>query len=122
MPKKIKALIISPTRELAIQIEESFNTYGKYSNIQAAVVYGGISIKPQKEILAKGVDVLVATPGRFIDLQEQGSIDLSALKTFVLDEADLMLDMGFIQDVKKLKHYVLVKNKHYYFLQLCQKK
>ena len=66
-------------------------------------MYGGISIKPQKESLAKGVDVLVATPGRFIDLQEQGSIDLSALKTFVLDEADLMLDMGFIQDVKKIE-------------------
>jgi ATP-dependent RNA helicase RhlE len=101
--KKIKALIISPTRELAIQIEESFNTYGKHTNLQAAAVYGGISIKPQKEILAKGVDILVATPGRFIDLQEQGSIDLNALKTFVLDEADLMLDMGFIQDVKKIE-------------------
>ncbi|WP_422089598.1 DEAD/DEAH box helicase [Tenacibaculum ovolyticum] len=101
--KKIKALIISPTRELAIQIEESFNTYGKHTKLQAAAVYGGISIKPQKEILAKGVDVLVATPGRFIDLQEQGSIDLNALKTFVLDEADLMLDMGFIQDVRKIE-------------------
>ena len=88
---------------MAIQIEESFNTYGKHTNLQAAAVYGGISIKPQKEILAKGVDILVATPGRLIDLQEQGSIDLNALKTFVLDEADLMLDMGFIQDVRKIE-------------------
>lgn len=101
--KKIKALIISPTRELAIQIEESFNTYSKYTNLLATAVYGGISTKPQKEILAKGVDILVATPGRFIDLHEQGSVDLRLLKTFVLDEADLMLDMGFIQDVRKIE-------------------
>ena len=101
--KIIKALIISPTRELAIQIEDNFNTYSKYTNIQTAAIYGGIATKSQKEVLEKGVDVLIATPGRFIDLHKQGNIDLRYLKTFVLDEADLMLDMGFIQDVKKIE-------------------
>ncbi|MCD8414046.1 DEAD/DEAH box helicase [Tenacibaculum dicentrarchi] len=101
--KKIKALIISPTRELAIQIEQSFNTYAKHTNILTGVVYGGISTKAQKEVLAKGIDVLIATPGRLIDLHEQGSVDLRLLKTFVLDEADLMLDMGFINDVKRIE-------------------
>ncbi len=101
--KKIKALIISPTRELAIQIEQSFNTYAKHTNILTGVIYGGISTKAQKEVLAKGIDVLVATPGRLIDLHEQGSVDLRLLKMFVLDEADLMLDMGFINDVKRIE-------------------
>ena len=101
--KKIKALIISPTRELAIQIEENFNTYNKYTNLRTTAIYGGISTKPQKEILTKGVDILISTPGRFIDLHKQGNIDLTSLETFVLDEADLMLDMGFIQDVKKIE-------------------
>ncbi|MCF2875936.1 MULTISPECIES: DEAD/DEAH box helicase [unclassified Tenacibaculum] len=101
--KKIKALIVSPTRELAIQIEENFKTYSKYTNLRTTAIYGGVSIKPQKELLAKGVDILIATPGRFIDLHKQGDIDLRILKTFVLDEADLMLDMGFIHDVKKIE-------------------
>ena len=101
--KKIKALIISPTRELAIQIDENFNTYSKYTNLRTTAIYGGISTKPQKEILTKGVDILISTPGRFIDLHKQGNIDLTSLETFVLDEADLMLDMGFIQDVKKIE-------------------
>ena len=101
--KKIKALIISPTRELAIQIQENFIIYSKYTNLRTTAVYGGISTKPQKDVLAKGVDILIATPGRFIDLYKQGSIDLRLLKTFVLDEADLMLDMGFIQDVRKIE-------------------
>ncbi|MDO6744269.1 DEAD/DEAH box helicase [Tenacibaculum soleae] len=101
--KKIKALIISPTRELAIQIQENFTIYSKYTNLRTTAVYGGISTKPQKDVLAKGVDILIATPGRFIDLHKQGSIDLRLLKTFVLDEADLMLDMGFIQDVRKIE-------------------
>ena len=103
--KKIKALIISPTRELAIQIQESFATYAKYTNILSGVIYGGIATKAQKEMLAKGVDVLVATPGRLIDLYEQGNVHLDDLKTFVLDEADLMLDMGFIDDIKKIKTF-----------------
>lgn len=101
--KKIKALVVSPTRELAIQIEESFKKYGKYSNLRTTVVYGGVSIEPQKDILAKGVDILIATPGRLIDLNIQGHIDLTVLTTFVLDEADLMLDMGFINDVRKIE-------------------
>jgi ATP-dependent RNA helicase RhlE len=101
--KKIKSLIVTPTRELAIQILENFKIYGKYTNLRATAVFGGVSLEPQKEILAKGVDILVATPGRLIDLHLQGNIDLSEIEIFVLDEADLMLDMGFINDVKKIE-------------------
>ena len=101
--KKIKSLIITPTRELAIQILENFKTFTKYTNLRATAVFGGVSLEPQKEVLAKGVDILVATPGRLIDLQIQGNIDLNAVEFFVLDEADLMLDMGFINDVKKIE-------------------
>ncbi|MGG6229433.1 DEAD/DEAH box helicase [Tenacibaculum sp. SDUM215027] len=101
--KKIKALIISPTRELAIQIQENCETYSKYTNLRTTVIYGGVATQPQKDILAKGVDILIATPGRFIDLHKQGSIDVRQLTTFVLDEADLMLDMGFIDDVRKIE-------------------
>ncbi|MEE9407202.1 MAG: DEAD/DEAH box helicase [Polaribacter sp.] len=101
--KKIKSLIVTPTRELAIQILENFKSYGKYTNLKTTAVFGGVSLEPQKEILAKGIDVLVATPGRLIDLQMQGNIDLSAVEIFVLDEADLMLDMGFINDIKKIE-------------------
>lgn len=101
--KKIKALVLSPTRELAQQIEQNFKTYSKYTNLRVTAVYGGVSLEPQKEILKKGVDILIATPGRLIDLHKQGNIELRYLKTFVLDEADLMLDMGFINDVKKIE-------------------
>ena len=101
--KKIKALVLSPTRELAQQIEENFNKYAKYTNLRTTAVYGGVSLEPQKDVLQKGVDVLIATPGRLIDLYKQGHINLRALKTFVLDEADLMLDMGFIKDVKAIE-------------------
>ncbi len=101
--KTIKALVITPTRELAIQILENFKSFSKYTNLRTTAVFGGVSLEPQKEVLAKGVDVLVATPGRLIDLQLQGNIDLSHLEIFVLDEADLMLDMGFINDVKKIE-------------------
>ncbi|APZ47979.1 RNA helicase [Polaribacter reichenbachii] len=103
--KKIKALVVTPTRELAIQILENFKSYSKYSNLKTTAVFGGVSLEPQKEILAKGVDILVATPGRLIDLQMQGNIDLSQLEILVLDEADLMLDMGFINDVKKIEKF-----------------
>lgn len=103
--KKIKSLIITPTRELAIQILENFKSFSKYSNLRATAVFGGVSLEPQKEILAKGIDILIATPGRLIDLQMQGNIDLSAIEIFVLDEADLMLDMGFINDVKKIERF-----------------
>jgi ATP-dependent RNA helicase RhlE len=101
--KKIKSLVVTPTRELAIQILENFKSFSKYSNLRATAVFGGVSLAPQKEILAKGIDILIATPGRLIDLQLQGNIDLSAVEIFVLDEADLMLDMGFIADIKKIE-------------------
>ncbi|MEM5566998.1 DEAD/DEAH box helicase [Psychroserpens sp. AS72] len=101
--KKIKALIISPTRELAIQINKNFVTYAKHTDLTSAVVYGGTSIEPQKDILKKGVDILVATPGRLLDLHKQDLLNLDYIETLVLDEADLMLDMGFIDDVKKVE-------------------
>ncbi|QTE22913.1 DEAD/DEAH box helicase [Polaribacter cellanae] len=101
--KKIKSLIVTPTRELAIQIFENFNSFSKYTDLKTTAVYGGVSLEPQKEILVEGVDILIATPGRLIDLQMQGNIDLSTIEIFVLDEADLMLDMGFIKDIKKIE-------------------
>ena len=104
--KEIKSLIITPTRELAIQIAENFKTYSKYTNLTSTAIYGGVSLEPQKDILADGVDILIATPGRLIDLYLQGFIDLSLIKIFVLDEADLMLDMGFINDVKKNRTFM----------------
>ncbi|MCF6297025.1 MAG: DEAD/DEAH box helicase [Flavobacteriaceae bacterium] len=101
--KKIRALVISPTRELALQIEEDFKILSKYTNLRTTIVFGGVSIEPQKEILKKGVDILIATPGRLLDLHKQEFINLSYIETLVLDEADLMLDMGFIDDVKKIE-------------------
>ncbi len=101
--KKVKALVISPTRELAIQIEENFKTYSKFTNLRTAVVYGGTSIEPQKDLLKKGIDILVATPGRLLDLHKQDCLNLDFIETLVLDEADLMLDMGFIDDVRKIE-------------------
>ena len=101
--KKIRALVVSPTRELAIQINANFNNYSKYTNLKSAVVFGGASIEPQKEILKNGVDILIATPGRLLDLHKQDVINLSFIETLVLDEADLMLDMGFIDDVRKIE-------------------
>ncbi len=101
--KKIKALVVCPTRELALQINESFKTYGKYTNLRTTVVYGGASIEPQKDILKKGVDILIATPGRLLDLHKQDVINLDYIEILVLDEADLMLDMGFIDDIKKIE-------------------
>ncbi|GAA4239381.1 DEAD/DEAH box helicase [Postechiella marina] len=101
--KKIKALVVSPTRELAIQIAENFKTYSTYTNLRTAVIYGGTSIEPQKDVLKKGVDILIATPGRLLDLHKQDIINLDYVETLVLDEADLMLDMGFIDDVKKIE-------------------
>lgn len=100
--KHIRTLIVTPTRELAIQIGESFNTYGKYTNIRTLVIFGGVNQTPQVDQLKKGVDVLVATPGRLLDLHKQGFIDLHHMHHLVLDEADQMLDMGFINDVKKI--------------------
>ena len=101
--KKIKALIVSPTRELALQIYDNFKTYSTYTNLRATVIYGGTSIEPQKDILKKGVDILIATPGRLLDLHKQDIINLDYLEILVLDEADIMLDMGFIDDVRKIE-------------------
>ena len=101
--KKIRALVISPTRELAIQIEDNFKSYAKFTNLRSTVLFGGTSIEPQKEVLKKGVDILIATPGRLLDLHKQDCLNLDFIETFVLDEADLMLDMGFIDDVKKIE-------------------
>ena len=99
---RIKALVITPTRELAIQIGESFTTYGRYTDIRNTVIFGGVKQNPQEAALRKGVDVLVATPGRLLDLINQGIISLQHIEYFVLDEADRMLDMGFIHDIKKI--------------------
>ncbi len=100
--KYIRTLVVTPTRELAIQIGESFETYGRYTNIRQLTVFGGVSQVPQVDQLKKGVDVLIVTPGRLLDLHKQGYINLDHLHTLVLDEADQMLDMGFINDVKKI--------------------
>ncbi|MEJ2881332.1 DEAD/DEAH box helicase [Pedobacter sp. GR22-6] len=100
--KAIKALVLTPTRELAIQIEESFKAYGKNLPIRHLVIFGGVGQKSQTDALHRGVDILVATPGRLLDLMNQGFISLKDIELFVLDEADRMLDMGFIHDVKKV--------------------
>ena len=102
----IRALILTPTRELAAQIEENIRSYAKYLNVTTTVIFGGVGMKPQIDRIRKGVDVLVATPGRLLDLQQQGFMDLSNVEMLVLDEADRMLDMGFIHDVKKVLNLV----------------
>ncbi len=98
----IRALVLTPTRELAAQVEESVRTYGKYLELSSTVIFGGVGMNPQISKLKKGVDILVATPGRLLDLQQQGMLDLGQVQMLVLDEADRMLDMGFIHDVKKV--------------------
>ncbi len=98
----IKSLILTPTRELALQISESFKAYGKHTGLKNAVVFGGVSQRAQTMKLREGVDILIATPGRLLDLMNQRHISLNSIKIFVLDEADRMLDMGFINDVKKI--------------------
>ncbi|PZX93189.1 ATP-dependent helicase [Flavobacterium aquariorum] len=100
--KLIRALVVTPTRELAVQIGQSFDTYGKYTNLTQLTLFGGVSQNPQVDALKDGVDILIATPGRLLDLHKQGFIDLDHLHTLVLDEADQMLDMGFVNDVKKI--------------------
>ncbi|MEZ9232864.1 DEAD/DEAH box helicase [Vibrio amylolyticus] len=100
--KRIRALILTPTRELAIQVEKSINAYGKHLNLTSTAVYGGVSEKPQKQLLIDGIDVLVATPGRLLDLYGQHAVHFEEVETFVLDEADRMLDMGFIEDINKI--------------------
>jgi ATP-dependent RNA helicase RhlE len=98
----IAALVLTPTRELAAQVEESIRTYGKYLPLTSAVIFGGVGMNPQIDRIRRGVDILVATPGRLLDLQQQGNLDLSTVEILVLDEADRMLDMGFLPDVKKI--------------------
>jgi ATP-dependent RNA helicase RhlE len=100
--REIKALVLTPTRELAIQIDECFSDYAKYTNLRHAVIFGGVNQKPQVDKLKQGVDILIATPGRLLDLIAQKHIQLSHIRHFVLDEADRMLDMGFIHDIKRL--------------------
>lgn len=113
--RKTKALIITPTRELAIQIGESFSTYGKYTGIKNTVIFGGVNQGKQTEALRKGVDILVATPGRLLDLMNQGFIKLNDIEYFVLDEADRMLDMGFIHDIKKIIAELPAKRQSLFF-------
>ncbi|AIM36251.1 DEAD/DEAH box helicase [Sphingobacterium sp. ML3W] len=113
--KNIRALVLTPTRELAIQIEENFNQYSKDLPIKNLVIFGGVGQQPQRDALKKGVDILIATPGRLLDLYGQGYIDFKHLEFFVLDEADRMLDMGFIHDVKKLIKIIPEKRQTLFF-------
>ncbi len=113
--RPIQSLIIAPTRELAVQIDESFKKYGKYLNVKTAVIYGGVPQYRQTKKLKSGVDIIVATPGRLLDLINQGFIKLQQVKHFVLDEADLMLDMGMIDDVKKIVKFIPNKRQTMFF-------
>jgi len=115
VPKQTRVLVLTPTRELAIQVHESFRTYGKKLNIYYALMFGGVGQSPQVKAMSRGVDVLVATPGRLIDLIEQGHVKLSDLEVFVLDEADRMLDMGFIHDLKKIIKMLPSKRHNLFF-------
>ena len=111
----IKALVVTPTRELALQIFDSFNTYGRFTRLKTCVVFGGVSQKPQEENLKRGADILVATPGRLLDLMDQGIVRIEHIKILVLDEADRMLDMGFIHDVKKIIAHTPVRKQTLFF-------
>ncbi len=113
--RKIKSLIITPTRELAIQINESIRTYGKYTGIKSVVIFGGVKQGGQTDALKRGTDILVATPGRLLDLISQGYITLKDIKYFVLDEADQMLDMGFIHDIRKVIARLPAKRQSLFF-------
>lgn len=114
-PRHARALILTPTRELAIQVHESFATYGKKLQLRYVVLFGGVGIAPQINHLNKGADVIVATPGRLLDLINQGAIKFSDLEIFVLDEADRMLDMGFIRDIKKILKFIPQKRHNLFF-------
>jgi len=111
----IKYLILTPTRELAAQISESFRTYGRLTPINNITIFGGVSQKPQEQALRNGAQILIATPGRLLDLMGQKLVNLSRVKTFVLDEADRMLDMGFINDVKKIINHLPVNKQTLFF-------
>ena len=114
-PRIIKSLIVTPTRELAIQIGASFTTYGKYTGIKNTVIFGGVKQGGQTNALHKGVDILVATPGRLLDLMNQGFVRLQAVEYFVLDEADRMLDLGFINDIRKIIAKLPAKRQSLFF-------
>ena len=101
--RKVRALVISPTRELAVQIQENFRTYGNYTNLRTCVIFGGTSMEPQIDQLTKGVDIVIATPGRLLDLHKRDLLNLDYVEHFVIDEADLLLDMGFIDEVQKIE-------------------
>jgi len=101
-PRRVRALILTPTRELAAQVAESVRVYGKYLPLKSTVIFGGVSINPQIAELRRGVDIVIATPGRLLDIAQQRHIDLSRIETFVLDEADRMLDMGFLPDIRRV--------------------
>jgi len=113
--KTIKALILTPTRELAIQIDESFANYGKHTGLKHLVIFGGVSQNPQTDALKRGVDILVATPGRLLDLINQRYVHLEHIRMLVLDEADRMLDMGFVHDVKKIITKIPAKRQTLFF-------
>ncbi len=112
---QIKALILTPTRELAIQIEENFKDYGKHLKLKSLVVFGGVKQHAQEQQIRKGVDILIATPGRLLDFISQGIVKLHHLEIFVLDEADRMLDMGFVHDVKKILKLIPAKRQNLFF-------
>ena len=114
-PRKIRALIVTPTRELAIQISDSFTVYGKYTGIKNTVIFGGVKQGPQTQALSRGIDILVATPGRLLDLMDQGFVTLKDVKYSVLDEADRMLDMGFINDIRKIIAKLPAKRQSLFF-------
>lgn len=113
--RHIRALILTPTRELAIQIDESFQIYGKYTKLRSAVVVGGVSQRGQEEALEQGADIVIATPGRLIDLMNQNVIEMHHLRILVLDEADRMLDMGFVGEVKKIVARLPAKRQTLFF-------
>ncbi len=113
--KQIKALILTPTRELAIQIEENFKDFSKHTSLKNTVIFGGVNQNSQVRILNRGVDILIATPGRLVDLMNQGFISLKHIEFFVLDEADRMLDMGFVHEVKKLVKIIPQKRQSLFF-------
>ena len=114
--KPVRALILTPTRELAAQVEESVRVYGRYAKLSSMVIFGGVGINPQIAHLKRGVDILVATPGRLLDLQQQSAVDLRHVEILVLDEADRMLDMGFIRDIRRILALLPRKRQNLLFL------
>jgi len=113
--KRIRSLIVTPTRELATQIDESFKAYGRHTDLTSTVIFGGVNQNPQVTVLRAGVDIVIATPGRLLDLMKQGFLSLRDIEIFVLDEADRMLDMGFIHDVKRLLAALPLKRQSLFF-------